>query len=228
MLGKCACLVFGLGCGKDGAPNSESFDFLRTSSITNCLPVFLNISLCTFVTVYGSNPIGLAFYFNSKSTGSVFHVPSVPWNKYLRFCKRLSKYFHWSSVKFCHLFFITLFKPDFSYLVSNTIPNRLLELWAFSVSKLSYMYASVKYSFCVIFSKFYCFNLCAPKSNMGDVHLSNGLPRPLMMCLEDFKFNLNSISRSYCIWFQRSHIHYLKISESLYFACPNVYSYTHV
>ena len=43
-------------------------------------------SSCTFRTGYGLEYIGFTSSFNSKSTGSVFQVPSVPLNNSSNFC----------------------------------------------------------------------------------------------------------------------------------------------
>ena len=39
------------------------------------------MSPCTLCTGYGLKHIGSASSYNSKFTGLVFHVPSVPWKK---------------------------------------------------------------------------------------------------------------------------------------------------
>ena len=67
----------GLGCTKDGAPYSESFATLRTPNSTKSSTSFLKIPSLTFGTGYGREHIGFASAFHSKSTGSVFQVPSV-------------------------------------------------------------------------------------------------------------------------------------------------------
>ena len=66
----------GLGCEKDGAPHSESFDFSSTPSRNKSSTSFLKLSPCTFGTVHGLEDIGFTFNFNSNSTGSVFQVQS--------------------------------------------------------------------------------------------------------------------------------------------------------
>ena len=70
----------GLGCAKNGAPHYELFPNYSTPSRTKHSTSFLNIPSCTFGTVYGLARIGFASSFNSKSTISVFQVPSVPSN----------------------------------------------------------------------------------------------------------------------------------------------------
>ena len=73
-------IFFGLSCAKNEAPHYESFDLSRNPSRAKCPNSFLITSLCTFSTEYGIEHIGYTSYFNSKSTVSVFQVPSVPSN----------------------------------------------------------------------------------------------------------------------------------------------------
>ena len=63
-----------------GDTHSGSFVFFRNPSITKHITSLLNISLFTFNNVHGFEHISFALYFNSKYTGSVFQVPSVPSN----------------------------------------------------------------------------------------------------------------------------------------------------
>ena len=136
--------VFGLVCVKDGDPHSESFDFSINPNITKQYTSFSNIYPCIFGTGYGSKHISLAFYFNLKFTGSVFHVPSVTSNNFLIFCNKLSKKLCWSSVECWYFYFVTLFKFVFSYLESKIVCNHFLEVRIFFDSNTSSEYSSVK------------------------------------------------------------------------------------
>ena len=109
-------LFLGLSCAEDGDTHSESFDSPRTSSRNKRSTSYLNIFSCTFGTRYGLGHIRFLFYFHSKSNGYFFQVPSVPLNNSSNTFNNLSNSLRCSSFKLYHLFFITLFKSDFSYL----------------------------------------------------------------------------------------------------------------
>ena len=79
-----------LGCAKDGAPHSESFDTSETPSRTKRSTSFLKISLCIFGTGYGNEHISLKSSLNQKSTGSVFQVQNVPSNNSSNLCTNFS------------------------------------------------------------------------------------------------------------------------------------------
>ena len=108
-----------LGCAKDGDPHSESFDTSRTPNKTKRSTSFLNISSYTVGTGYGCNHIGFATFFSSKSTGSVFKVPSVPSNNSSNICNNFSDPLHCVIIRYWYWVSITLFKYYFSYLASN-------------------------------------------------------------------------------------------------------------
>ena len=116
----------GLGCAKDGDPHSESFYISRTLSKTKNLTSFLNISLCNFGTGYGCEHIGFTYYFNPKSTGDVFQVPSVPSKKSSNFCNNFSNSLRCIYVRWWHWVSITLCKSEFSYLASKIARNVLV------------------------------------------------------------------------------------------------------
>ena len=118
----------GLGCAKDGASHSESFATSRTHSRNKRSTTFLNISSCTFGTGYARKHIGFASYFNSKSTGSIFQVPSVSLNNYSNFCNHFSNSLHCVIVRFLHWVSITLCKSACSYLASNITRNCLVSV----------------------------------------------------------------------------------------------------
>ena len=118
-LRKCTWFVLGLSCANNGDSHSGLFDISRTPSRTKHSTSSLDISLCTFGNLYGIEHIGFTSSFNSKSTGSVFHVPSVPLKNALDFCNSLIIFLRCTSVRCCHWFSITLFKFAFSYLASK-------------------------------------------------------------------------------------------------------------
>ena len=106
-----------LGWVKDGALHSESFATSRTYSRNRRSTSFLNVSSCTFGTWYGREQIDLTSFFNSKSTGYIFQVPSFQSNNSSNLCINFSNSLRCVVVKCWHLFSITLCKSAFSYLV---------------------------------------------------------------------------------------------------------------
>ena len=120
--------ILGLGCAKYEDPHSESFDFSRIPSRTKHSTHFLDISSCTFGTIYGIENIGFTYYFNSKSTWYFLQVPSFTSTNSSDFFNDLSNSLHCVSVKCFHWFFITLFKSALSYSASIIIFNRLVEV----------------------------------------------------------------------------------------------------
>ena len=90
-LRKCTCFALRLVCERYGAPHSELFYLLRNPSRTKWSVFFLNNYLCNFVTGYCFYYIGFEFYFNSKSTGCFFRVPSVTSKNASNFCDNFGK-----------------------------------------------------------------------------------------------------------------------------------------
>ena len=68
----------GLRWEQNWTPHYESFSTLRTHNMTKYSTFFLKTSPCTFSNGYFYKHTGFVPSFISKSTGSVFQVPSVP------------------------------------------------------------------------------------------------------------------------------------------------------
>ena len=104
----------GLGCAKDGSPHSGSSSSSTNHSRSKHSTSFLKNSLCTFSTGYGREHIGFTFYFNLKSTWSVFQVPSVPSNNSSIFVINLA---------ICYIVFLSDVDIDFPWpYVNLTFP----------------------------------------------------------------------------------------------------------
>ena len=91
--------------------------------VINVLTSFLKISSCTFGTGFVREHIEFVSSFNLKSTGSVSQVPSVTLNHCPHLCNNFSNLLCCVIIKWWHWVYITLYKSDFSYLVSNITRN---------------------------------------------------------------------------------------------------------
>ena len=99
---------------KEEDPNNDMFSFL-------------NITSFTFSNGCGHEHNCFASSFNSKSTGYVYQVPSVPLNKSLNLCNNFStslrfviaKCWYWVSITFCKSAFLSLaYKITWNILVA--------------------------------------------------------------------------------------------------------------
>ena len=111
-----------------GSPSWVVGFFFCNPSRTKRSTSFLNISLCNLGTGCGLKNIGFTLSFNSKSTGSVFQVPSIPSNNSSKFCNYFSNSLRCTSVIFWGWFSIRLFKYAFSDLASKMTFKCLLEV----------------------------------------------------------------------------------------------------